>query len=516
VRVAKLRYPNPLGVRAVYLVGSMRFRDFYPSPSVARVRLARHSSEHAFTPEGDMIIHATKPLFPWDELEVSPTLAAIKDALRAIPDAQLLAALNERRHNGCDTYPVSALWGVLLLSIILRHTTTEACLEELRRNAPLRLLIGIESEGAVPNGWNLTRFLAVLGQAPYLDLLRDTFDAMVQRLGVAVPDLGQHTAGDSTGLRGRREPNAERAKAEVEDGLPQASGGRKEYKGDDGKVTKVVEWFGYKLHLLVDARHEVVLSYHITDTKAGDNECVETLVEQAQGNLPEDRIETLAYDKAADDVKVHEALHEAGIKPLIQNRSCWPEDGEREKVIGGRVPLHVVHDEAGTVYCYDTASTVPVRRAMSYAGHEKSRGTLKYRCPAQVEGFRCASAKKCNAGKSYGLTVRVPQEIDWRRFPSIPRATPQFERLYKGRTSVERVNDRLKVWWGLDDGNVVGSRRFCAHVVAVLIVHLAFATLLAKAQRQEGSFGTMKLSPIAKKLQGLIGEGSAAIAGGAR
>lgn len=453
-----------------------------------------------------MLIHATKPLFPWDELELSPTLGTIKEALRAIPDAQLLAALNERRHKGCDTYPVSVLWGVLLLSILLRHTTTEACLEELRRNAPLRLLIGIESEGAVPNGWNITRFLAVLGRAPCLDLLRDTFDHMVQRLGLAVPDLGPHTAGDSTGLCGRREPNAARVKGEIEDGLPQASGGRKEYKDGEGKVTKVVEWFGYKLHLLVDVQHEVVLSYHITDAKSGDNECVGTLVEQARANLPAERIETLAYDKAADDVKVHEALHGAGIKPLIQNRACWPKDGEQEKVIGGRVPLHVVHDEAGSVYCYDTVSKTPVRRATSYAGHEKDRGTLKYRCPAQVEGFRCGSAKTCNAGKSYGLTVRVPQKIDVRRFPSIPRATPQFERLYKGRTSVERVNDRLEVWWGLDDGNVVGSRRFCAHVVAVRIVHLAFATLLAKAQRQEGSFGTMKLSPIAKKLQELIGD----------
>lgn len=457
-----------------------------------------------------MLIHATKPLFPWDELQTSPTLGTIRQALQAIPDAALLDALRRRRHNGCDTYPVSVLWGVLLLSILLRHTTTEACLEELRRNAPLRLLVGIESEDRVPNGWNLTRFLAVLGQAPYLDLLRDVFNHMVQRLGAAVPDLGRHTAGDSTGLSGRREPNATRVEAEIEDGLPQASGGRKEYKDYDGTVTKVVEWFGYKLHLLVDVRHEVVLSYHLTDTRAGDNECVGTLVEQAQANLPEDRIETLAYDKAADDTKVHETLHEAGIRPLIHNRACWPKDGEQEKTIGGRVPLHVVHDEAGTVYCYDTVSKVPVRRAMSYAGHEKSRGTLKYRCPAKVEGFRCASHKTCNAGKSYGLTVRVPQEIDLRRFPSIPRATPQFARLYKGRTSVERVNDRLKVFWGLDDGNVVGSRRFCAHVGAVLVVHLAFATLLAKAQRREGSFGTMTLSPIARKLQETIGEDTSA------
>jgi hypothetical protein len=129
---------------------------------------------------------------------------------------------------------------------------------------------------------------------------------------------------------------------------------------------------------------------------------------------------------------------------------------------------------------------------MSYMGHEKDRETLKYRCPARVEGFLCAAQERCNAGKSYGLTVRVPQALDLRRFPAIPRATTQFERLYKGRTSVERVNGRLRVFWGLDDGNVVGSRRFHAHVGAVMIVHLAFATQLAKQQQNEGSFGKMK------------------------
>jgi hypothetical protein len=128
---------------------------------------------------------------------------------------------------------------------------------------------------------------------------------------------------------------------------------------------------------------------------------------------------------------------------------------------------------------------------MSYVGYEKDRGTLKYRCPAKVEGFLRAAEERCNAGKSYGMTVRVPQEIDLRRFPAIPRATQQFERLYKGRTSVERVNGRLKVFWGLDDGNGVGARRFHAHVGAVMIVHLALATQLAK-QQHEGSLGKMK------------------------
>ncbi len=433
-----------------------------------------------------------RPLFPWDELSDSPSLQAIRALLASIPDERLLQLLAQRRHHGCDKYPVRVLWGCLLLAILLRYPSMEACLEELRRNAALRLLVDIEREQDVPHGWNLSRFLAVLGHKPFLAELVSLFDAMVRHLGEAVADLGRHTAGDATALSGRLDPDEGRRAEEAEQGLPQPSGGRKEYPDDDGKGTKIYEWFGYKLHLLVDARHEVALAYHITDTKAGDNEEVEGLLAQAQANLPEGRIESMAYDKAADDIKVHEALAEAGVKPVIQNRACWPKNGEQEKVIGGRVPLHVVHDEPGTVYCYDTSES-PVRRAMSYVGHEKNRKTLKYRCPAKAEGFACPAEGRCNAGKSYGLTVRVPQEIDLRRFPAIPRATKQFERLYRGRTSVERVNGRLKVFWGLDDGNVVGARRFHAHVGAVMVVHLAFATQLARRQGNEGSFGKIKL-----------------------
>ena len=100
----------------------------------------------------------------------------------------------------------------------------------------------------------------------------------------------------------------------------------------------------------------------------------------------------------------------------------------------------------------------------------------------------------CNAGKSYGKTVRVDREIDPRRFPALPRATKKFERMYKGRTAVERINARLKLFWGIDDGNVTGSRRFVAQVGVVLAVHAVFATLLASAPRREGTLGKIGLS----------------------
>jgi hypothetical protein len=446
-----------------------------------------------------MILHETKPLFTWDELEDSPALQTIKDLLAALPDGKLLESLRVARGKGRNEYPVTVLWGVLVLRVALRHLTTEAVLDELRRNAGLRRLIGIDSETGVPKKWNMSRFEEVLGQEPHRTHLKDIFNVLIRRLGAEVADLGRDTAADATALSARRKPD-EAAKRESDEGLPQPTGGRKEYKDDDGKVTKVVEWFGYKLHLLVDVKHEVVLSYEVTDTKAGDGETLPSILSQAQKNLPENRIKTLAYDKAADSEDVHKLLSDEAITPLIQMRSMWQSEPER-MLPGHDGTSNVVYDEAGTLYCYDKVSEPPVRHKMAYIGHEPERKTLKYRCPAKHEGWECPMSSVCNAGKSYGKTVRVDRELDLRRFPALPRATKKFERMYKGRTSVERVNARLKVFWGVDDGNIRGARRFVAEVGVVLAVHAAFATLLASAPRREGTLGKLKLSPIAEALR---------------
>jgi len=63
---------------------------------------------------------------------------------------------------------------------------------------------------------------------------------------------------------------------------------------------------------------------------------------------------------------------------------------------------------------------------------------------------------------------------------------------------------RLKIFWGIDDGQVYGSRRFHAHVGAVLIAHLGLATASARAERYEGTYGTMRLSPIARTLREMM------------
>src|SRR5262249_52742238 len=236
-----------------------------------------------------MVLHPAKPLFDWDSLEDSPSLQTLKDLLAALPDAKLLDSLRKARGKGRNDYPVHVLWGVAVLRVVLRHVTTEAVLSELRRNGDLRRLIGIASEHDVPKPWNLSRFEEVLGQEPHRTYLKEIFNVLIQHLGVAVSDLGKDSAGDATALSARRKPEAG-AGEEIDEGLPQASGGRKEYKDESGQVIKVVEWFGFKLHLIVDVKHEVAVSYEITDTKAGDGETLRVTLEQAQANLPADRI----------------------------------------------------------------------------------------------------------------------------------------------------------------------------------------------------------------------------------
>ena len=276
------------------------------------------------------------------------------------------------------------------------------------------------------------------------------------------------------------------------------NGGHKEYTDKEGRCVKVLKWFGYKLHLLCDTRQEVALSYCVTPASTHDSRPLPELVEAARRNLPKGRIETLAYDLAADDAGTHRLLADNGIKPLIETRAMWK--GDSERVLEQAGIGNIVYDEAGTVSCYDLVSNPPVRHAMAYIGHEAKRGTLKYRCPAMHRGWACPCHGRCNQDKGYGLTVRVKQSLDLRRFPPIPRATRTFERLYKGRTASERVQARLKVFWGVDDGNVAGGAGFLASVGLVMVAHIGLATLLARGPRCTGPLGRLRISNIAQAL----------------
>ncbi len=249
-----------------------------------------------------------QPFFAWDALEDNPSLGASKRLLAAIPDAPLLDSLRQARGHGRDDHPVGVLWGVVLLTVVLRHThccntAGDASALNARRNKKRAAAAATSTE--------------------------PTNAAQTKAEAASTPPPATPTATTPPAQTGEDQPALQDKVVLDPFGLPLAAGGRKEYTDADGKVVKVVEWFGYKFHLLVDVKHEVTLAYLISSTKMGDNEVLPDLLQQAQANLPADRIKTLAYDKAADDDAVHELLHDAGIEPLIQHRHLWKTEPER-------------------------------------------------------------------------------------------------------------------------------------------------------------------------------------------
>ena len=133
-------------------------------------------------------------------------------------------------------------------------------------------------------------------------MLRVIFDLMVRRLSTAVPDLGTNTSGDATGLNTRR-PRSQAVRQQA-GALPQPADVRKECTNNEGRFVKMVEWFGYKLHLLVDTRHEGALAYSICSTKVGDNEILSALVKQGRANLLTSRV-AHGFSRGGHESTVH-------------------------------------------------------------------------------------------------------------------------------------------------------------------------------------------------------------------
>jgi len=118
---------------------------------------------------------------------------------------------------------------------------------------------------------------------------------------------------------------------------------------------------------------------------------------------------------------------------------------------------------------------------MAYGGFEKSRGTLKYRCPAHHYGMECAGKESCPVGKA----VRVPMNEDRRIFTPVARSSYKWQRQYKRRTAVERVNSRLDVSFGFEKHTIRGLRKMRTRCALALSIMLAMALGRIVEKRKE-------------------------------
>jgi hypothetical protein len=425
-----------------------------------------------------MAIIYERNLFSWkdfqDDIQNLGDLERFKLVIETLPDQRLINTLSTLRGNGRNDHPVHSMWNSILAGIVFEHVSIESLRRELRRNAQLREMCGFDpilGVKSVPSKSAYNRFLAKL--IDHEPLIREMFDYLVKELTTILPEFGTNLAGDGKAIHSFGKPSKKdnNDKRHEED----ADWGVKKYSGVDenGKSwEKVKSWFGFRLHLVVDADSELPVSYKMTKASPGEQPIMRELFDELNRVHPEliSRCEHAMLDKGYDSEKnICDLWKNYGIKPVIDIRNMW-KDGEKTRQLKSKKVKNVTYDFKGTVFCH-CPKTGEVRQ-MSYGGFEKDRETLKYICPALAYGITCAGAKECPIHQS---SVRIPMKEDLRIFTPVARSSYKWEVLYKKRTSVERVNSRIDVSYGFERHYIRGLKKMKLRCGLALSVMLAIA-----------------------------------------
>lgn len=183
----------------------------------------------------------------------------------------------------------------------------------------------------------MERLVIVLEGLPDEELMKKLEQAR------ALQNFGQVLAMDSKAInslaRGKK-----KIKKKTKDGRRDidADFGRKTYRGRRDDVTlweKVVSWFGYKLHLIVDANYELPVDFSVTRASASDLKEGHKLIEHTAERHPKVMVncEALAVDKVYDDTKLIVKLwDEYRMKSVVDIRNMW-RDGDKTRLLTGNV-----------------------------------------------------------------------------------------------------------------------------------------------------------------------------------
>jgi hypothetical protein len=423
------------------------------------------------------IIHE-RNLFSWKDFHEDAQhlgdLERFKLVMKTLPDQKLIYTLSILRGNGRNDYPIYAIWNSILAGIVYDHASIESLRRELSRNAQLREMCGFDpilGVKSVPSKSAYSRFLFTL--RAHEPLVRGMFDCLVKELMILVPGFGTNLAGDGKAIHSFGKPTKKEDGDKRHD--EEADWGVKKYCGVDEKGKaweKIKSWFGFRIHLLVEADAELPVSYEVTKASVAEQPVMRKLFADLNNAHPEliDCCEHAMFDKGYDSTEnICDLWKVYGIKPIIDIRNMW-KDREKTKQLKTRKIQNVTYDYKGTVFCH-CPKTGEIRK-MSFGGFEENRETLKYICPALTYGIECKGALECPI---YQKSVRIPLCEDLRIFTPVARSSYKWKALYDKRTSVERVNSRFDVSFGFERHYVRGLQKMKLRCGLALSVMLAIA-----------------------------------------
>jgi transposase len=377
--------------------------------------------------------------------------------LDALDDDELIRKLESERKGRRNRYPVRMLWQSMIAAKIYGIAAINDLIRELHRNESLRKVVGINHVGLVPKPWQFSRLLAKLSRPENLAMLKAIFDNAVSDLKGLLPDLGESLAIDGTAVSSWCNCYS-KEKSDKEAGW-----GIKTYKKDDGSESKHM-WYGYNLELVVDTKYEIPVNFELLPANMGESPRLPILLGETKMLHPDFDIRYVIGDRGYDSKdNCKYVLYDLKALPIIKMR-LTQKDKEAEFV--GEICRCT---EIGTPIC-------DCGEKMLYAGRDGKY--LKFRCPRHAEemGGPCSTSK-------YGRVLKIAISENERRWPGLHRESKKFRRLYRRRTSVERVNSRLKEHLCLDDQHVRGLAKTSVNVGLSLLVMVGAALAMARNKK---------------------------------
>ena len=220
-----------------------------------------------------------------------------------------------------------------------------------------------------------------------------------------------------------------------------------------GAKSKDYLFFGYKVHLIVDAKSQLPLDVKITPANEGDSPQAKPLLKGANERHPEIKITSASMDSAYDSYENYRfAIEDIGTTPII----ALNPRGRVDAITKGSLYL----SDDGTYTCLAGFKVV-------YWGKDKKRGRLKFRCPAAVGRCQCLFRSTCSLSP-YGKTFYLHPNRDYRLIGPIPRGTDLWQEKYNARTSVERAYSEEKGSHRLASPRVKGLSKVKTHVYLAL------------------------------------------------
>ncbi len=292
---------------------------------------------------------ATPLLLSWSHVESLDDLERLRWVLDALPDEALIAALERRRGNGRDDYPVAAMWRALVAGMVFQYPSIEALLRELNRNPALLDACGLhpvplrgkrklvqdpqtgvihiirgKERSSIPSSYNVLRFAAALLRVEEEErLLLQMIVDLRYRLMDFILDFGVRLGCDGKAIASKPTGAVNTTTGETSDW------GRHETRGagaNDKVWTKVKTWFGYTLHLIADTTYEIPVTAALTKASVPEVKAFDGMLPEMFEETPDltQRYRDMGADRGYDNGPLKKALWEIWqIRPIIDTRLMW-------------------------------------------------------------------------------------------------------------------------------------------------------------------------------------------------